>query len=613
MRTTKETKFMTAVFILAGCLAFSSCGNDYDLSDLDKTIGINADGLKLTTDNSTNNIILDDLLKIEGNDLVHIAANGDYTFGKQPDPISPVNIQINDISFSAPTTPTQDVEITLPSELSPLIGTNYTVPAGSDFANISQWITAFQYETNVTAEVRELDYVVLEGENATVTITIPEKIKEIENFAIQLPTFVGLEYVSSGSTTGGTFNSNTNTVTFPSIKNKTTVTLKFKINKFKAQSLDSRNFVTFTPKTKPNQGELKMHGDVFITGTVKKIVVPSDLKLKISGQIAIGSLHITKVKGTFDPDIDLNKLGDVTITNIPDFLEDEEVVVDLDNPRLLITLDSDLPLGGTIKGKITSDVYSEGILLDSGDKIIKIKASPDGTSQKTQVLLCRYNPDPSTYKAPDYQVIEDENLSKLVRKLHDNMKINFDITEARVEQVSKEVSTGNYTLAPDYEFSAPLAFGPEAIIVYRDTINDWSHDLKDIKLSKNGYVELTGTAINSVPADLTIDIQVIGKPDDNGQFPRLDIANAQGVKHFDVNLIQKTAYGSKTGITVSPIQVELHDLTGEGIPLLDGIIIRLKANSNASMRGVTLNKSSQTLRIENITGTVHGTIIYDGN
>lgn len=70
-----------------------------------------------------------------------------------------------------------------------------------------------------------------------------------------------------------------------------------------------------------------MHGDVFITGTVKKIVVPSDLKLKISGQIAIGSLHITKVKGTFDPDIDLNKLGDVTITNIPDFLEDEEVVV----------------------------------------------------------------------------------------------------------------------------------------------------------------------------------------------------------------------------------------------------------------------------------------------
>ena len=598
---------MTAVFIAAGCLAFSSCGNDYDLSNLDKTIGINADGLHLTTDNSTNAIILDDLLKLEGNDLITIDANGDYNFGKQPDPISPVNIKINDISFKTPEVHPNDVKIDLPSEIAAFIGNEYDVPANADYAKIDQWITAFDYETSVAAEVRDLEYAALDKE-ATVTITIPTGIKQIKNFKIKMPDFLELTPVDIQ---GGDFNNNT--VTFPTVKNKTKLTLKFKINKFKMVDKQAgvRDYAEFTAKNKPSEGSLNMHGDVHVEGTVQKIIVPSNLKLNISGSIEIGELHITKVKGTFDPDINLNNLGDVKITNIPDFLEDEEVVVDLDNPRLLVTLKSDLPLGGTVKAVITSDAYAQGIHLDSGDKIINIKASTDGTSQETKILLCRKKAglDLTGYD----QFIEDENISKLVRKLHEGMKIKFDVTEARAEQVSKEVSTGNYTLAPSYQFSAPLAFGPEAIIVYRDTINDWSHDLKDIKLSKNGYVELTGTAINSVPADLTIDIQVIGKPDDNGQFPRLDIANAQGVKHFDVNLIQKTAYGSKTGIIVSPIQIELHDLTGEGIPLLDGIIIRLKANSNAPMRGVTLNKSSQTLRIENITGTVHGTIIYDGN
>ena len=53
--------------------------SDYDLSSVDSTIGVGGEGLELPT-SSTENIILDDVLKLNNSDFVKIAANGDYMF-----------------------------------------------------------------------------------------------------------------------------------------------------------------------------------------------------------------------------------------------------------------------------------------------------------------------------------------------------------------------------------------------------------------------------------------------------------------------------------------------------------------------------------------------------
>lgn len=49
--------------------------NDFDLSKIDTTIGIGGDELTLPT-NSTENIMLDDVLELNNSDLVYIAENG---------------------------------------------------------------------------------------------------------------------------------------------------------------------------------------------------------------------------------------------------------------------------------------------------------------------------------------------------------------------------------------------------------------------------------------------------------------------------------------------------------------------------------------------------------
>lgn len=70
--------------------------SDYDLSSVDSTIGVGGDGLELPT-SSTENIILDDVLKLNNSDFVKIAANGDYMFNKDGDEATPSHPYINKI------------------------------------------------------------------------------------------------------------------------------------------------------------------------------------------------------------------------------------------------------------------------------------------------------------------------------------------------------------------------------------------------------------------------------------------------------------------------------------------------------------------------------------
>lgn len=70
--------------------------SDYDLSSVDSTIGVGGEGLELPT-SSTENIILDDVLKLNNSDFVKIAANGDYMFNKDGDEATPSHPYINKI------------------------------------------------------------------------------------------------------------------------------------------------------------------------------------------------------------------------------------------------------------------------------------------------------------------------------------------------------------------------------------------------------------------------------------------------------------------------------------------------------------------------------------
>lgn len=82
MRKRLSKKGLGSLVFTAGILAFAGCtsvDDNYDLGDLDATIGIGGDGIAIPT-SSTDSIMLSDVLDLSEDGDVKTLPNGDYVF-----------------------------------------------------------------------------------------------------------------------------------------------------------------------------------------------------------------------------------------------------------------------------------------------------------------------------------------------------------------------------------------------------------------------------------------------------------------------------------------------------------------------------------------------------
>ena len=114
-------------------------------------------------------------------------------------------------------------------------------------------------------------------------------------------------------------------------------------------------------------------GTIFADMKIAKIIIPTEEIGQVSGSISIEDMNIVRAHGVFDPEIKMEEIGVVTINETPAFLLHDEVILDLDNPQIWLRIHSTMPLGGTVKAVIRSDVYPEGITLDTPGRMIQIK------------------------------------------------------------------------------------------------------------------------------------------------------------------------------------------------------------------------------------------------
>ncbi len=562
---------------LGSCLLLLGCTNsDYDFDKVDYTLGFGGDELALPGNNSTKEILLDDLLDISSSDLITTDANGDYKLFKEPDnPINPVKVNVDPITNNGFTTDIPIPELTIDNNIvTAYAGTEIKLSDyGLNPLKVSQDISALDYSFAIPNEVKELEYVAIAGNGADlkITLTLPA-VKELKKFYIKLPEQLVLENAGIGTLS----DDNTLTLAAGTPVNNNKVELSFKVKGIKAKLNDGHQFV--------------LNGKVFLDVEVDVIKVPSNPTIKFAGQVTLSTMVVTEARGIFDPEIDLNDVGTVEINSLPDFLTEEEVVADIDNPMIWLTLKSTMPLAGTINAQLTSDTHPIPIVLDP----IYVAASQDGiTPAYTRVVICRQQPEGLTGFTP--MIVP--NLSELIEKLKEPMEIKFTVTSAKAVQETATVKLGqDYELAPEYRFECPLAFGDKAVIVYSDKEKDWHKDIDKLNLANGAYVYMTGTAVSKIPADMEL---ILNPIDVNGN--KLSAVN--------VDLIKKDVAGTKDAAKESPIEAKI---SGD-ISKLDGVELKLKAKSNEALRGVTLNKTTQTLKLNDLKVKLVGKITYDAN
>lgn len=585
----KSTVAPLLACLLLSPLAFTSCTDDhYDLNEVDSTIGVGSDGLRLPT-SSTDEIQLFDVLELNESDVVKIQENGDYMFEQDGGDVTPARPMIDIIQISKQSTTSE--ALVIPKNL--ITGINAmgkkTGVRKADNIGKEAPVNHFDFSGNKPAEVLSLKTVSVDA-NIKLAVSFSSALKScvtrIAKLSLSMPSYMSF----TASTTSGDLSVNGHKITLANISTANEITLNIDINALDFKSGNNGTLVI-------EGGKIKMDGTVVMGVEIS----PSDINLSglTSGDLSITShiqfpdFKVTGAQGRFSPTIDLGNLGEATINNVPDFLKDGNVVVDLANPQIWLTTNSDLTLDGYVDGVIKA--YKKGQVIASVN-VDNIEIQANATSK---ICICRNASlvDGSMFT----QVIEVPTLSTLIRTIPD--KLVFEADARADSQKEYAITFGRqYNISPSYTIKAPIAFAEDARIVYNDSIEDMNKDLKDLDFAEGTYINVDANVENKVPAHLTVSAYAV---------------DVNGKRMNDVSIVvSDVVAGSPDGTTpvVTPLNVKVQQNKPGVLKNVDKLMFTIegfaKENENI-IKGVTLNAYKHTLVARDIVVKVVGKMIIE--
>ena len=328
---------LTAGFLVTGCT-----NDDYDFDQIDATMGFGGGELEIPA-SSTMNIPLSDILELEENGSVKIAANGDYLFQLTGTDATTASPQISPIHL---TSRSYNHTITLPTS-SAAKGTR---AAGTHLSFVSPKQQMFIYN-GTDAAVKSLKSAEVNGEivlNVNLTLGgLSSAITKLDKVTLTLPGYLQILPQVTGNGNGvSKVNGSKITVKDVSTSDDLRLTIK-------AKKLDFANQNDYGKVVFGNNGSITMDGyfdlgiEAYVTG------VPTSA-LSIGANVTVNDIYLKSATGIFDPEINISSLGDVAVTGVPDFLSEDGVRADLDNPQIILSIKNDMDAAAKVSAKVIS-------------------------------------------------------------------------------------------------------------------------------------------------------------------------------------------------------------------------------------------------------------------
>ena len=598
------------------CLLLSALGlttacvdNSYDLTkDIDLTITVGGD---LTTPgNSSEEITLDDLFDVdyETSDLDTLD-NGDFVLCVNGDPTSS-SVKVNDVTVDRSEATKSSKMLTFTSDM--------LVQGETSTMAIEDLNPEWQLKNNdIPEDVIDLEYaddiqhndvvLRLETEGNTKGVILKKGLRFTFPSYLQVAltdaftsqwfalsqvngqTVMTLKNDYRLSSSGADWKVNINRIYFKSTGNVTVPAGEG----FLAATANTKAKVLFNVEI-PVDGDVAVKAQDFPAGS-------SEVNFRLVSHVVSNEMAMGRVRAKVNPDIDFT-VSEVTIEDLPDFLTDNDVNADLTNPQVLLRVNNQSEVDVNLQAELHS--YKEGNKLQTvvlgtdintvNSKTIRLKAS-------TENLLCI---SPLNENVPNgYTWVQVENLPDLIRTIPDLIKV--ENVEAKVLQQFYTVELGvNKEVQTDYDLNAPLEFGKEFSIVYKDTLDGWSEDIEKYEMKE---LEVSLSAINRIPLNLDLSAMAI---------------DAQGHVMDDV-LVETDGFiaaGTKTEPNTKVLTFTLKKKDGTRIKNLDGLILRLDGKAfrgedqsqSDTWESQTLN-ASQTLKLDDLKLRIKGGVTMDLN
>lgn len=577
---------LTLGFSVTGCT-----NDDYDFDQIDATMGFGSGELEIPA-SSTMNIPLSDILELEEGGSVKIAANGDYLFqltGSEASSASPMisPIVLRGNSYSNTLT------------LNASSAAKGTRAAGSHLSFVSPKELMFKYN-GTDAAVKSLKSAEVAGEiELKINLTLgglSSAITNINKVTLTLPGYLEISRVEGNG--NGVPMVNGSKITVENVSTSSNLRLTIKAKKLDFEKQDAYGKVVID-----NNGSINMDGyfDLGIEANVTRVPTSA---LTIGANVNVNDITLKSATGIFDPEINISSLGDVTVTGVPDFLSEDGVRADLDNPQIILSIQNDMDAAAKVSAKVISTKNGQNLAIVQLPEMNICKTT---VAPVTKICICRHKTAELTAQYGAANVYEVSNLATLINQhIPDHVQITDVETRADLSQEMTIEFGHNYNVVPSYEIYAPLAFAEDAVIEYADDFDGWNDDLDDLELSEGTYVRLTADAQNLVPATLIVEATPLG-------LEGADISNL-----IEVNVKKGTVKASADGVTAvtSPLEIELREKVKGALQKLDGLSYKVKGKAShdgTTVTGINLNSEKHTLKLENIKVKLVGKVIGNFN
>lgn len=595
-----------ALLLATGLVATSCIDSSFDLNeDIDMTMGFGADGLSVKL-GSTGKVYLDDILdidksvKLDASNVYYLVEDGstnvDFT-------VNTVTTTIKNATLHA------DQELVNFGSVLPAGVPSMTIPGNwSLSADLAGKTDDFTFRlSNIPSEVKNLSAIYpIAGTRVSLSLkleatpNVKAKITQIKDLKITMPEYLRIKSVSQGSFEG-------NVITISNVANPGAG----EVCRVEMECIDlgedgdiNDNDELVLPVEK---SRIKMSGH-FSVGANQAFTVTASDNIRLSMDILLGSgvsgqdatLTVDKVVGKFNPNINPNIESIDIQSQLPDFLQDDEVRIAVANPTLRFDVNmTQIPVSLDFSGKLIA--HKDAQDGQAGfDKTVKLPQSGKAEFLKSKQNCVYFSQQATPYDptglvsgAVKHQV---SNLGTLVEQLPDYIKVDVSGQQIKVKDEPATIELGkNYNASLGYKIFVPFQFNNGLKIVYRDSTNSLNDDLQDYQAEG---LAIKATAYSTVPLDLSATVYPVDVNDN--EIPGIQVDNV---------MIKASTDGTTEKATDLEISVKLTN--PKDLQKVDRFRFRVSADAT-TQSNLSLN-SQQYLRFDNVRLKLKGKVIADFN
>ncbi|WP_291561982.1 hypothetical protein [Bacteroides sp.] len=330
--------------------------------------------------------------------------------------------------------------------------------------------------------------------------------------------------------------------------------------------------------------KINLNGKVSFNGTLSAQGEITANGITVSGNIKSQNIVLNTVTGTVNPTVDIN-VEPIKLEGMPDFFTDNDVTLDLTDPKIFVNVKNPSPVKVEISGSLTSTKTGKE------DKTVTIPNFVIPGDTPEGYVICLNQIKSGTNGGINYVKVEE--LSSIIENIPDEIKMDID-AKAVQENITVELDK-EFTVETQYNIDTPLMFGSKTNIKYVKTIDGWGADLDEAEFE---LIEASMIIENAIPLGLNLVATAIdkdGKP----------LTNVKVDMNIDV----------EPGTIENPTKkdVKFSISTEEGnVKGLDGIEMTVTAKAGENTAETALNEN-QTLKLDDIKLRLKGGVTMDLN